>query len=569
MFFMQSCPLIEVSIKRKSMYCSTTFFLLFQLEDWTAHSLLTNRVITVGRFTVTTKAKGKDEPYSDSDSDNDMGHSPIPKIIHPVKVPHKRKPILRRASFRKVEHGEEEAEDERSKKSLNPDTAHRLEDLARRGMTGSTTILPGMKLKRSNSDSLTTNNSRGSLPEFFRAQGAEVNGQESHDSKRVWFSDGLAVSGHEDSLFVRPPSHSAPAGYPRPEWMLDENEPLLQSGSNTGSTRSSETASTPLDSSELERTQLPEDLFKGLKNSPGTTLVDGRFSVQKKSNDAPKSLANLFDRQPEGNLDTTDRPGTSKSSQPQPAAMPSSLRNLFGPPQHQDKKIPPPSGEVTPPNKTPRPRVLPMSPLAFTDSLPRSRSKLGSLPSSRISRSAPTTPEQERRWNSPISPSPPDTVSIPPKTSCQQSADFPLRKKSAEMRFDVNSAAPVSQDSSPNSPVLSPSPPVLSSTPKRTNSRDALSEDSRFAVKSSSQCPEVEMSKDDDSSPKVKESSGNSRFSVKPPDNDIVKDNSTELARSPVKEDSSPAEKMKPSKPIDMPRSRVSQNISTRQVYET
>lgn len=533
------------------------------MEDWTAHSLLTNRVITVGRFTVTTKAKGKDEPYSDSDSDNDMGHSPIPKIIRPVKVHHKRKPILTRASFRKVEHGEEEAEDERSKKSLNPDTAHRLEDLARHGMTGSTTILPGMKLKRSNSDSLTTNNSRGSLPEFFRAQEAEVNGQESHDSKRVWFSDGLAVCDHEDSVFARPPSHSAPAGYPRPEWMLDENEPLLQSGSNTGSRRSSETASTPLDSSELERRQLPEDLFEGLKNSPGTTLVDGRFSVQKKSNDTPKSLANLFERQPEGNLDTTDGPGTSKSSQPQPAAMPSSLRNLFGPPQHQDKKIPPPSSDVSPPNKTPRPRVLPISPLACTDSLPRSRSKLASLPSSRISRSAPTTPEQERRWNSPISPSPPDTVSIPPKTSCQQSADFPLRKNSAEMRCDVDNAAPVSQDSSPNSPVLS-------STPKRTNSRDALSEDSRFADKSSSQSPEVEMSKDDDSSPsKVKESSGNSRFSVKPPDNDIVKHNSTELARSPVKEDSSPTEKMKPSKPIDMPRSRVSQNISTSQVYET
>ena len=166
----------------------------------------------------------------------------------------------------------------------------------------------------------------------------------------------------------------------------------------------------------MERRQLPEDLFESLKNSPGTTLVDGRFSVQKKSNDTLKSLANLFDRQPEGNLDTTDGPGTSKSSQPQPAAMPSSLRNLFGPQQHQDQKIPPPRGDVSPSNKTPRPRVLPISPLACTDGLPRSRSKLASLPSSRISRSVPTTPEQERRWNSPISPSPPDTVSIPPKT---------------------------------------------------------------------------------------------------------------------------------------------------------
>ena len=535
------------------------------MEDWTAHSLLTNRVITVGRFTVTTKAKGKDEPYSDSDSDNDMGHSPIPKVIQPVRVPHKRKPILKRASFRKVEHREEEAEDERCKKSLNPDTAHRLEDLARLGMTGSTTILPGMKLKRSNSDSLTTSNSRGSLPEFFRAQGAEVNGQESHDSKRVWFSDGLEVSDHEDSVFVRPPSHSAPAGYSRPEWMLDENEPLLQSGSNTGSTRSSETASTPLDSSELDRRQLPEDLFEGLKNSPSTTLVDGRFSVKKKSMDTPTSLANLFDRQPEGSLDTTGEPGTSKPSQPQPAAMPSSLRNLFGPPQDQDKKIPRSSSVVSPPNKTPRPRVLPISPLACTDSLPHSRSKLASLPSSRISRSAPTTPEQEKRWNSPISPSPADTVSVPLKSSCQQSADFPLRKKSAEMRFDVDSAAPVSQHSSPSLPVTLPISPVLSSTPKKTNSRDALSEGSRFAVKSSSQCPEVETSMDYD----LSSSSENSKFSGKPADNDIVKDNSTELARSPSKEDSSPTEIMKPSKPIDMPRSRVSQNISANQLYET
>ena len=543
---------------------------MFQLEDWTAHSLLTNRVITVGRFTVTTKAKGKDEPYSDSDSDNDMGHSPIPKIIQPVKVPHKRKPILKRASFRKVEHREEEAEGERCKKSLNPDTAHRLEDLARLGMTGSTTILPGMKLKRSNSDSLTTSSSRGSLPDFFRAQGAEVNGQESHDSKRVWFSDGLEVSDHEDSVFVRPPSHSAPAGYSRPEWMLDENEPLLESGGNTGSARSSETASTPLDSSESDRRQLPEDLFEGLKNSPSTTLVDGRFSVKNKSMDTPTSLANLFGRQPEGNLDTTGETGTSKPSQPQPAALPSSLRNLFGPPQDQDKKIPRSSGVVSPPNKTPRPRVLPISPLACTDSLPYSRSKLASLPSSRISRSAPTTPEQEKRWNSPISPSPADTVSVPLKTSCQESADFPLRKKSAEMRFDVDSAAPVSQHSLPSSPVTLPISPVLSSTPKETNSRDALSEGSRFAVKSSSQCPEVETSKDDDlSSSKVKESSENSKFSGKPPDNDMVKTNSTELARSPSKEDSSPTEIMKPSKPIDMPRSRVSQNISAIQVYKT
>ena len=64
--------------------------------------------------------------------------------------------------------------------------------------------------------------------------------------------------------------------------------------------------------------------------------------------------------------------------------MLSSLRNLFGPPQHQDQKIPPPSGDVSPPNKTPRPRVLPISPLACTDSLSRSRSKLASLPSSPV-----------------------------------------------------------------------------------------------------------------------------------------------------------------------------------------
>ncbi|XP_078372341.1 uncharacterized protein LOC144656007 [Oculina patagonica] len=494
---------------------------LGQLEDWTAQSLLTNRTITIGRFTVTTKGKEKMEL---SDSDDDDGPSPM--ILHPPKVQHKRKPILRKPSFRRVEHGEENPDQAHRKLSLYPETASRLEDLTRRGLTGSTTILPGMKLKRSNSDSLTASNSRASLAqEFFRAQGMDSSGR---DSKKVSFSTGTrglsddqGESDNEDSVFVSPRSHSDPSKYSRPSWMLDENEPLLISlDSRSGS---SETGTSSLNTPEMNRRALPEDLFEGLKNSPGTNLVDMRFSVNKKKGKPP--LASLFDTDPGHSVDSTDGPAPPEPSQP--ASMPSSLQNLFGPPRNPNKEVPAPSGGSSLPER-PRPRVLPISPLARPESPPTSRSNVPSLPASRISRSAPTSPEQER-WNAfrgisaPLTPSPEDAVAIPLKSVTRKtSADIPVRKKSSDStsgnsRFAVN--APAQTPAVENVGQVSDDPLPTS---KRKKSSDISSLNSRFAVNTSAQTPAV--------------------------------DNSTQVPLAPEKsgtDDSTTA-----SKPIDMPRSR-------------
>ena len=480
---------------------------------------------------MTTKAK--DTGQLDSSSESDNGHSPKPKVIQPVKVHHKRKPILRKVSFRRVDHGEENPDEEHRKKSLYPETAHRLEDLARRGLTGSTTILPGMKLKRSNSDSLTDGNSRSSLAEFFRTRGVDGSGRDSHDSKKVWFSDGHEDSDHDNSVFVSSLPCSLPSDYTRPEWMLDEDAPLIALDSRSGSPHSTGTGTSSLDTTEIEPPKgLPEKLYKG------TNLVSGRFSVNKEKDDPPASLVNLFGGQPERTLDERDGPSTSQSSQPQAAAVPSSFQNVFGRSQNQDKGLPSTSGVLSPPEKTPRPRVLHISPLARTDSPPMSGVQFQNLPVAQTSRSAPTTPEQEKRWNTPITPSPEDAVSIPLKSvTRQQSADFPLRKRSADKKFAVDKTAQTSQDSSESAPV--PSLPH-----QRKKSPDTSS------GKSSAQTPDVEMTSRDQVSPSErKKSSGNSRFSVNPPAKAPGEKQATQAARE---------DNMEPSKPIDMPNSRVS-----------
>lgn len=460
-----------------------------------------------------------------SDSDDDDGPSPM--MHHPPKVTHKRKPILRKPSFRRVEHGDESPDQAHRKLALYPETASRLEDLTRRGLTGSTTILPGMKLKRSNSDSLTANTSRASLAqEFLRAQGMDGNGR---DSKKVSFStetrglsDDQDGSDHEDSVFVSPRSLSDPSKYSRQSWMLDENEPLLISlDSRSGS---SETGTSSLNTPEMNRRVLPEDLYEGLKNSPGTSLVDGRFSVKKKKGKPP--LASLFDTEPGGSVDNTDGPVPPEPEQP--ASMPSSLQNLFGPPQNPNREKPAPNGASSLPER-PRPRVLPISPLARPESPPTSRSKVPSLPASRISRSAPTSPEQER-WNAfreisaPLTPSPEDAVTIPLKSVARKtSADIPVRKKSS----------------------------------------DSSSGNSRFAVNTTAQTPAVQNvgQVTDDPLPSSKRkksgdiSSGNSRFAVNNTSAQThAVDNSTQVRLAPEK---SGTDSTTASKPIDMPRSRV------------
>ncbi|KAJ7389948.1 hypothetical protein OS493_028417 [Desmophyllum pertusum] len=281
--------------------------------------------ITVGRFTVTTKGKNTGKMELSGDESDDDGISPM--MTHPIKVPHKRKPILRKPSFRKVEHGDENPDQAHRKLALYPETASRLEDLTRQGLTGSTTILPGMKLKRSNSDSLTGNTSRATLArEFMRAQGMDSSGR---DSKRVSFS---------------------------------KETRGLSDDSRSGS---SETGTSSLNTPEMERKVLPGDLYEGLKNSPGTSLVDGRFKANKKKSNP--HLANLFDTRPDASVDHAD--GLPPSQSKQPASMPSSLQNLFAPPQNPIQEKPTPGGGFSLPER-PRPRVLPISPLARPESPP-------------------------------------------------------------------------------------------------------------------------------------------------------------------------------------------------------
>lgn len=527
-----------------------TLLSFLQLEDWTAHSLLTNRIFTIGRFTVTTKAKGKDTAQLDSCSDSDDGLNP-PKLIQPVKAPQKRKPILRKPSFRRVDHGEEIPDEAHRKHALYPETATRLEDLARRGMTGSTTILPGMKLKRSNSDTLTTSNSRASLAqEFFRAQGMDGSGRDSRESKKVWFSketQGLSDSQDDsdrgDGVLVSPLSLSAPSDYSRSEWMLDENAPLIVSDSRSGSRRSSGPATSSLDSSDVDPSGLPEEIYEGLKNSLGADSINGK----KKKGDVPPSLANLFGSQPDRTLDQTDGPSPFQTNQPQPDSMPSSLKGLFGPPTNHDKNVP-----SSPPENPSRPRVLPISPLAHTDSPPTFRRQFPCLPVSRMSRSAPTSPDHERRWNAfreisdPLTPSPEDASSIPLESVTRRSADFPLGKKSAALRVSVDTA--VQTPTEDNSAQVAP---VSLSPLESKESGGTSTGNSRFAVKSA-KTPEAQSSKKHSTSPSQrKKASGNSRFAVETPTQAPGVDNSAAY-------DNDATESVEPSRPLDMPRSRVS-----------
>ena len=473
------------------------FLSFLQLEDWTAQSLLTNRTITIGRFTVTTKGKEKND-LSESDDDDD---GPITMKTLPVKVPQKRKPILRKPSFCKVGHGDETSHQAHRQLSLYPETASRLEDLTRRGLTGSTTILPGMKLKRSNSDSLTAGSSSASLTqEFLRAQ--EINGS-GRDSKKVSFkdtrgsSDDRDDSDHEDSLFDPPGSHSDPSKYP--SWMLAENEPLIALDSRSGS---SETGTSSPNTPEMDRKVLSKDLYKGLQNSPGTSLVDGRFSVNKGKENPP--LANLFGNNPDGLVDHTDGPAPSNAGQP--ASMPSSLQNLFGPPKNADQKPPAPSCSPFLPER-PQPRVLPISPLARPVSPATSRSKVSALPASRIIHSAPASPEQERRnalrgRSAPPTPSTENAVAIPLKSVThprKTSLDIPVRKK-----FAVNSAPQT--------------PPV--------DNLEQVADDPLLTSNTHAQNP--------------------------------ASDNSTQIAQAPLAHENFDLDTTTPSKPIDMPRSRVS-----------
>ena len=386
----------------------------------------------MGRFTVTTTGK---ESHSQLSSDSESDENPVakPKHIQPIKVAtHKRKSILRKASFRRGDHSEEISDEGDRRKTLYPETAHRLEDLARQGMTGSSTILPGMKLKRSNSDSLTASSSRTSLT----ALGEDTSRGDVRESKRVWFSndsqglsDGSEVPDNKDVGFE----------FPLPlvlnsDWPLDENLPLISQDSSS--------CSGTVTSSLVDPTELPEDLCEELKNCSGTSLIKGRFSVNKPKGDVPSSLANLFNNQPSsGPLDATDVPHSSNSSQGQSDSVPSSLRNLFTPRENSDN-----NGHL--------PRIVSSSVKTPSCSSPSSSQCPDfSFPVSRI-HSTPTSPKQERKRESlrKLSGQPSSSFEDAESLTSRRSPDYTVRKKSTSLRLAANgNSGTVLRSSSPQS----------------------------------------------------------------------------------------------------------------------
>lgn len=449
-----------------------------------------------------------------SDIDEDEGRSPMPS--HPVKVPHKRKSILRKPSFRKEQHCENFAQAHRTA-PLYPAAASRIEDLTRRGLTGSTTILPGMKLKRSNSDTLMANASSASLDqEFRRAQEADGSGR---DSKRVTFLtesrdlyDGDDESEHGNSVFVSTRSLSDPPKYSRPTWRSDESEPLILLDSRSGS---SDMGTSALNTPDRERKNLGLDFYEGLNKSPGTSLVDAR-KVKKHSN---PPLANLFSVNSVESADCADGPVPPKPSQP--ISMPSSLQNLFGPPQNQ-KLEKPPSGSKSFSSERPRPFALPMSPLAREESSSSSRS----FPAPRVSCSAPCSPEQERRnsfrqISDPVTPSHENAAVLSSKPRTRQ------RKTSANI-------------------------------PLSKNSGDSPSGNSRFAVDTTSRNPTVQEAESLLSPSRRKSSSGSSRLLVSPDPQAPAVNNSAQVAQAPLADENFSIETPAPSKPVNTPISRVS-----------
>ncbi|XP_044178259.1 uncharacterized protein LOC122960251 isoform X2 [Acropora millepora] len=387
---------------------------LGQLEDWTSHSLLTNRCITVGRFTVTTTGK---ELSSDSESDE----NPVakPKHIQPIKAAtHKRKSILRKASFRRGDQSEEISEEGDRRKTLYPETAHRLEDLARQGMTGSSTILPGMKLKRSNSDSLTVSSSRTSST----ALGEDTDRVgDVRESKRVWFSNDSQGSSDDNEV---PDNKDGGFEFPltplrNSDWTLDENLPLISQDSSSCSGTAT--------SSVIDPTELPEDLCKELNSCSGTSLIKGRFSVNKPKGDVPPSLANLFNNQPSSEPPhATGGRDTSNSNQGQSDSVPSSLRNIFAPPENSDNTGHFP-GNVSSSVKTPS-----------CSSPSSSQCPDFSFPESRIH--SPTSPNQVRKRDSlrKLSGQPSSSLEDAESLSSRRSPGYLVRKKSASLRVTAN-----------------------------------------------------------------------------------------------------------------------------------
>ncbi|EDO38746.1 predicted protein [Nematostella vectensis] len=131
---------------------------LGQLEDWTTQSILENRTYTVGRFTVTTSAPAKSSEEQTSSTEQIRAEVERSSSFRKGSIIPKRS-ILRRISSRE---DRERDVDSIDTDMLNPDVVSKVKTMQKKGLTGSTTIMPGYHLKDQKYDSTDGKNERPS-----------------------------------------------------------------------------------------------------------------------------------------------------------------------------------------------------------------------------------------------------------------------------------------------------------------------------------------------------------------------------------------------------------------------
>lgn len=128
----------------------------FQLDDWTTQSLLTNRTVTIGRFTVTTTTTKGDKsantsPVNANSLEQRLNEPGSPKRTRNMSMPEIGSPKLRRILSRKSERHNEGRRSTVAAMDENEFTDQleaRCHGIASKleGMTGTSIILPGNRV---------------------------------------------------------------------------------------------------------------------------------------------------------------------------------------------------------------------------------------------------------------------------------------------------------------------------------------------------------------------------------------------------------------------------------------
>ena len=182
--------------------------------------------------------------------------------------------------------------DKKELEHLYPEMAHRLQGMTEKGLTGSTTILPGFHMKERTAAELD-----GTLP----SQGVNSPPQARYSIPKEWMRKQAAERRNRKKKSV-----SFSQDPPSPVEGLDEENAMSPKGSSSrrapvGWTLGGSEDDTDNDSSAVNLEDLPEGLRKvlqGLGNTPGTDFVHrGRPSVPVApiiSGKTPPSLSGLF-----------------------------------------------------------------------------------------------------------------------------------------------------------------------------------------------------------------------------------------------------------------------------------